>query len=97
MQHYHIFIDLNDNTQVILGSLTLVRKVSGYTSNIGCKLKGLVHYHLVLTTEGLQMIASTLLYDKMLFNYIILVSYELRTKNGLYKKLAGCPTQNCPS
>ena len=53
MQHHHIFIDLNDNTQVILGSLTLVRKVSGYTSKLGCKLKSIIHYCLVLTTEEL--------------------------------------------
>ena len=89
-------MDLNDNTQVILGLLTLSGKLAGTRQNVGCKLKSIVHHYLVLTTEGLQMIASMLLYDKMLLNYIP-VSYGLRTKNGLYKKLAGCPTQNCPS
>lgn len=73
----------------------MVCTLHGYTSKLGCKLKSMMHY-LVLTTEGPQIIALTLLYDKMLFNYIP-VSYELRTKNGLYKKLAGCPTRNFPS
>ena len=56
-------------------------KLAGTRQNVGCKLKSIVHHYLVLTTEGLQMIASMLLYDKMLLNYNLYSGMELKHRS----------------